>query len=617
MKPIGGGYRLRRCAPDMDRMLETSQKPLTDAGAVALIRRLVVEFGGKYWRRYLIAFALMAVAAGSTAASAYLIGEVVNQAYVHRSLNGIILLGVVTIVLFAIKGFATYGHAVMLSRIGNHIVAENQRRIFDKLLHHNLNFYADRHSSEFVARLTAGAAAASQVLNLLITAIGRDFLSLIGLVIVMVVQDPIMSLVGLIIAPPAILILRKLIRRVRGIAYNQFTGGARILETMQETLQGIRMVKAFGLEDVMRQRFDENVSMVETQSNKMARVANRSSPLMESLGGIAIALAFIYGGYRIIVTGAAPGEFFSFITAFLLAYEPAKRLARLNLDLNSGLVGVRILFDILDTPSTESSDNAGKPLVLQQAKVEFSDVTFAYRAGEPVLRGLSFIAQPGQLTALVGPSGGGKSTILNLLLRFYDPTNGTISIDGQDITSVSRHSLREQIAYVGQDVFLFRGTVRDNIAFGKSDATEDEIVAAAKAAYAHDFIMSFPNGYETSVGEHGLQLSGGQRQRIAVARALIRNAPMILLDEPTASLDSESERQVQRAFDHLCQNRTTIVIAHRLHTVAHADCIFVIEDGVAVESGRHDELLRRDQRYASFYRLQLQRQEERAPQPAA
>ena len=278
----------------------------------------------------------MAVAAGCTALSAYLIGNVINEAYVNQNFPGIVILGGVTVALFTTKGLATYGHSVMLSRIGNRIVADNQRAVFAKLLNEGLGFFSDRHSTEFIARLTAGAAAATQVINLLITSLGRDFLSLIGLVAVMVVQDPLMSFFSFVVAPPAFLVLRKLIRRIYAIARSQFHGGTRIIETLQETLQGIRIVKAFTLEDIMRERFDRNVAAVEHEANKMARVSNRASPLMETLGGCAIAIAIIYGGYRVIETGATPGQFFSFITAFLLAYEPAKRLARLNIELNSG-----------------------------------------------------------------------------------------------------------------------------------------------------------------------------------------------------------------------------------------------------------------------------------------
>jgi ATP-binding cassette subfamily B protein len=386
-----------------------------------------------------------------------------------------------------------------------------------------------------------------------------------------------------------------------------------VVETMQESLQGIRIVKAFTLEDTMRARFDANVADVELESNKMARIGQRATPLMEGLGGIAVCLGMMYGGYRVIATGATPGEFMSFMTAFLLAYEPAKRLARFNLEISSALVGVRILYEIIDGPTTEPADDARPALVLAKARIEFADVRFSYRSGEPVLRNLSFVAEPGLVTALVGPSGGGKSTTLNLMLRAYDVGDGAITIDGQNIAAVSRRSLRSQIAYVGQEVFLFRASVRDNIASGKPNASEAEVIAAAKAAHAHDFIMASPAGYDTSVGEHGLKLSGGQRQRIAIARALIKNAPIILLDEATAALDSESEHLVQEAIAELCRGRTTIVIAHRLSTIMHADRILVIQAGQVVESGRHDELLRKGGRYASFYRLQLRQQESLEP----
>ncbi len=580
--------------------------------AFALIRRLLTEQGLRHWRKYLFAFTLMALAAGCTAFSAYLIGDVINEGYVSRNLTNIFILGGITVALFTVKGLATYGHSVMLSQVGNRIVADNQRAVFAKLLNEGLDFFSERHSTEFIARLSTGAAACTQVINLLITSVGRDLLTLIGLIGVMVAKDPLMSLFSFVVAPPAFLVLRKLIRRVHTIGRNQFHSGTRILETLQETLQGIRIVKAFTLEDIMRERFDRNVAAVEHEANKMARVSNRSSPLMETLGGCALAIAITYTGYRVIETGATPGQFFSFITAFLLAYEPAKRLARLNIELNSGLVGVRILFDVIDSPPSEPSDLAKPPLRIETPRLEFDDVHFRYRSDQAVLSGMSLVAEPGKLTALVGPSGGGKSTVFNLILRFYEANRGRITIDRQDITTVSRRSLRQHVAYVGQDTFLFRGTIRENIAFGKPDASEDEIITAAKAAYAHDFITAFPRGYDTPVGEHGLQLSGGQRQRVAIARALIKNVPIILLDEATAALDSESELQVREAMEHLCRGRTTLAIAHRLHTVSHADCIYVVESGQVTESGRHDELLRKNGRYAAFYRLQLSEQEERS-----
>jgi ABC-type multidrug transport system fused ATPase/permease subunit len=581
-------------------------KKITDDpyGAAILIRRLVMEQGVAYWRRYLLAFALMAVSAATTAGSAYLLGKVINQAYVDKSVRGIAILSGVTIVIFIIKGLATYGHSVILSQISNAILANNQRRLFAKLMNESVAFFSERHSSEFLARLTAGANSVTQVLSLLINAVGRDLLSLIALVFVMVTQDPYMAILGFLVAPPAMLVLRKLVKRIKGLAHSQFTGTADIMETMQESLQGIRTVKAFTLEQTMRDRIDASITGVEQNANKMARVSNRSSPLMETLGGFAIAGALMYGGYRVVALGATPGQFFSFLTAFLLAYEPAKRLARLNIELNSNLIGARKLLEIVDSPASEPADDDKPALKLTDARVELRDVTFAYRPNEPILNRMSFVAEPGKVTALVGPSGGGKSTVLALLLRLYEVTNGDILIDGQTISKVSRTSLRHQTAYVGQDVYLFRDTIGQNIAFGKVGASQAEIVAAAKAACAHEFILGFPLGYETPVGEHGTQLSGGQRQRIAVARALVKDAPIILLDEATAALDSESEKQVQEAIEHLCQNRTTIVIAHRLHTIMHADAILVVEGGEIVERGRHDDLLRRGGRYASFFRLQ-------------
>ena len=585
-------------------------------GAILLIRRLLVEHAAAQWKRYAVAFGLMAIAAASTAAAAYLIGTVINQTYVEKNLAGVIFFGIVAALIFVARGMATYGQILMMARINNRIVADNQRKMFAALIHQNVGFFSDRHSSEFMARLKFGATAASQVLNMLAGAIGRDLLSVIALVTVMVIQDPVMSLVGLVVAPPALLFLRKLVRRIYAIARNQFIGDTRLLETLQETVSGIRIVKAYTLEDTMRKRLDADVAEVEQLANRAARVGNRASPLMESLGGVAVALAIVYGGYRVIETGAAPGQFVSFLAAFLLAYEPAKRLARLNIELSSALVGVRVLFEIIDHPPTEPNEDHKPPLQLSTARIEFKNVRFAYRPGEEVLRGMSFVAEPGHVMALVGPSGAGKSTVLNLAMRFYEMQSGTITIDGQNIADVSRNSLRQQIAYVGQETFLFHGTIRDNIAIGKLGATEEEIIAAAKAAHAHEFVSSFPAGYASLVGERGTKLSGGERQRIAIARALVKNAPIILLDEATAALDSESERLVQDAMAHLCAGRTTIVIAHRLNTIIHADRILVVEGGTIVEAGRHDELLRKGGRYAAFYRLQV-REQESAPIPIA
>ena len=501
---------------------------------------------------------------------------------------------------------ATYGHTVILSKISNAILANNQRRLFAKLMSESIGFFSERHSSEFLARLTAGrqihhrrAQPADQRRRARPAAADR-------LIVVMVMQDPVLSLLGLVVVPPAMLVLRKLVKRIKGLAHNQFTGTADIMETMQESLQGIRTVKAFTLEaDHAASASTRTSRSVERNANKMARVSNRSNPLMETLGGFAVAGCLLYGGYSVVALGATPGQFFSFMTAFLLADEPAKRLARLNIDLNSQLVGARMLLEIVDSPASEPADDDKPALKLTDARVEFRDVTFAYRPDEPVLQPHELRRRARQdhragrplRRRQVDRAGAAAAALRGERRRHPDRRP-------VDLRRVAAVRCAQQTAYVGQDVYLFRDTIRANIAFGKAGATEDEIVAAAKAACAHDFIMGFPLGYDTPVGEHGTQLSGGQRQRIAVARALIKNAPIILLDEATAALDSESEKQVQEAIEHLCQNRTTIVIAHRLHTIMHADAILVVEGGEIVERGRHDDLLRRGGRYASFFRLQ-------------
>jgi subfamily B ATP-binding cassette protein MsbA len=587
--------------------------PLDRKGDFGLILRVLREEARHHWIGGVLIAALMGLTAATTSAFAYLFANVINDVYFRRGFADVAALAGVIVVLFAVKGLATYGQDVMLAQVGNRVMADNQRRVFDKLLREGLEYFADKPSSQFGFTILGFTTSPTGVINTVLLGLGRDLMTLVGLVVVMVIQDPLLSLIGLVVMPPIVVSVRKLIKRVKKLFLTEFSGGMNILQLVQEMTQGLRVVKAFNLEAPMRQQMRGDIASIEAASNKVASVSNRNGPLMEALGGSAVALVLLYGGFRTLETGASPGEFVSFIGAFLLAYEPAKRIARMNIDLAGSLIGARMLYDILDSPPTEPDDSHKPALTVSKGRVEFIDVNFRYRANHPVLRNTSFVAEPGKVTALVGPSGGGKSTIFSLLLDFYQPQGGVIAIDGGHLGNVSRKSVRANIAYVGQEPFLFRGSIRDNIMCGKPDASEAELIAAAKVAHAHEFITSFPLGYDSPVGEFGSLLSLGQRQRVAVARALIKDAPIVLLDEPTASLDSESEHKVQEAMRRLCAGKTTLVIAHRLNTIVDADCIHVVENGAIVESGRHGELLRKDGRYATFFRLQFRENGEQSP----
>ncbi|WP_336800912.1 ABC transporter ATP-binding protein [Kaistia sp. MMO-174] len=576
-----------------------------DEGTIGVVVRILRANFRDHRKGYLISFGFLFVVAAMTSLSAWIMRDVVNQIFVAQDVRMLWVLSIGVMVIFIVKGFATYGQIVVQSRIGNRIVAENQKRFYDRCLTFGLDFFTDRASSELIMSISRGSNAIRSILDTIVLSLGRDLVTLIGLIFVMVYQAPLMSLIALVFAPIAIMFVTRLVKRIRNISKSEFTSSTQIVAIIQETVHGAKMVKAFGLANHMRDRLGEAVSQVEQRANKVSQLQARTSPLMESLGGISIGLVILYAGWATISAGKTPGEFMSFITALLLAYEPAKRLARMNVGIAESLIAVRALFDILDHPAsvTEADDKPG--LQLTRGKIELDNVGFGYRKKDRVLHGVSLSVDHGERLALVGPSGGGKSTILSLIQRFYDVQEGAVRVDGQDIRTVSVASLRHQIAFVSQDVFLFSGTVADNIRVGRLGATDAEVEQAARDAFAYDFIQGLPQGFQSNVGENGVQLSGGQRQRIAIARAILKNAPILLLDEATSALDSESERMIQIALDKLVEGRTTIVIAHRLATILNADKIAVIERGRVVEVGTHPELVGMSGVYEKLYRYQF------------
>jgi subfamily B ATP-binding cassette protein MsbA len=577
----------------------------SEAGAIAVLSRLLRDYGSEHKWAYAASALMLAIVAGTNVLAAALLRPVLNGMATAARFSEMRMLAFAVLGLFVLRGLATYGSLVVLSRTGNRIVAAVQSRVFDQLLRQNLLYFQDRHSSEFIARLALAANGVRDSLQVLAQGIARDSLSVAGLVAVMIWRDPLIAFMALCVLPVAALILGRVIRRVRAFARRSFDGSTQIMQTMSETVFGMRIVKAFNLEDMMRKRMDAAVRVVERSANRMAAGGALATLMADSLAGLAIGFAIFYGSWRVSIGHGDVGAFVSFLGALLLAYEPAKRLGRLNVDIQNGLVGARLIYEVLDAPQGEAPQPGCAKLTVERGRVVIEDARFAFRPGEYVIDDLNLVAEPNSTTALVGPSGGGKTTILGLIQRFYTLSHGRVTIDGQDISKVDLPSLRDRIAFVSQDVFLFRGSIRENIAVGRTGATEAEIVAAARKAHAHDFILQFAAGYETNVGEQGAQLSGGQRQRIAIARAILKDAPILLLDEPTAALDSESEREVQKALDDLRQGRTTLVVAHRLQTIVGSNRIWVIEGGRAVETGEHQELIARRGAYYAFFAAQF------------
>jgi ATP-binding cassette subfamily B protein len=569
-----------------------------------LLARILRDNGRAYLPRYALAFLFMALFAASTALSAWMMKDVINKIFVDSDPKALAWIPAAIVAIFAVKGVASYAQEVTLSRIGNRFVADAQNRLFNHVLQMNLSFYQRYPSNDLIMRITHSANGARDMLNLMAVSFGRDALTLGGLVAVMVSMDPIMSAICLVGGPFLAIAVRKLSRRMRKVAEGQNLSAATIIGAMRETSQGIRIVKAFQMEDQLRERMHKGIKAMERMGNKIVAVQASMNGLVEVLAGLAIGLVVLYAGWRSFSFGETPGQFFAFIAALLMASDPLRRLSRLQLQLTAAAAGAQMMYNLLDLSPSEKPAPA-PDLVVRGGEIRFEKVRFAYKPGVPVLADLDLVAPAGRTTALVGASGGGKTTIFNLLLRFWPPDAGTIRIDGQSVAAVSLASLRRHIALVSQDVFLFDGTVRDNIRSGRPDASDEEIAAAARAAHADAFVRALPGGYATPVGELGGQVSGGQRQRITLARAFLKDAPIVLLDEPTSALDSETELVIQRALGELTRGRTTLVIAHRLATVLRADLIHVVEGGRVVESGTHRELLRADGAYARLYRLQL------------
>jgi ATP-binding cassette, subfamily B, bacterial MsbA len=576
--------------------------------SAALVWRLARDFMRPHVRRILFAFLLMGLAAGSTAGRACLMEPVLDRIFVAREGSLLLLIAGGALALALVKGLADYGDAVLMTRVGQRVIADVQLALFARLMRADLAYFHAHSSGTLISRFTSDAAllrgAAANVLG----AIGKDAVTVAFLVGVMFYQDWLLALISFFVFPLAIRPIVAIGRRMRRVTASAQAEIGQFTTLLSQTFQGARHVKAYGMEEYEERRAAGLIERLFSLIDRGTRTRSRASPMMETLGGTAIAVVILYGGHQVISGARTPGALFSFITALLLAYQPLKSLANLNASLQEGLAAAQRIFEVLDVEPAIRDLPEARPLRISGGEIRFEDVRFGYVPGIPVIDGLSLTIPAGRTVALVGPSGAGKSTILNLIPRFYDIERGSITIDGQDVRRVTIASLREAIALVAQEVSLFDDTVRANIAYGRFGATSAEIEEAARAAAADDFIHELPQSYDTMVGEHGVRLSGGQRQRIAIARAMLKNAPILLLDEATSALDSESERHVQRALNALIRGRTTLVIAHRLSTVQGADLICVLDRGQIVETGRHPELLARGGLYARLYAMQFAEQ---------
>ncbi|HVA15842.1 MAG TPA: lipid A export permease/ATP-binding protein MsbA [Stellaceae bacterium] len=582
-----------------------------------LMRRLMSEFLRPHLGKMLLAFAAMGIVAASTAANAWMMQPLLDKVFVQHDETLLMIIPAAVIALAVVKGFAGYAQSVWMTTVGQRIVADIQLKLFARLMRADIAYFHANPTGTLISRFVNDAGLLRGCATNVMAGLGKEAVTAVFLISLMFYQDWLLAIIASVAFPIAFRPMQRIGKRMRRVSANTQVETGQFMTLLNQTFQGARYVKAYSMEAYEMSRAERIIESLYRLVEKAQRVRAISSPLMESLGGIAVALVILYGGHQVLSGARSPGAFFSFVTALLLAYQPLKTLAGLNVSLQEGLAAAQRLFTVLDIEPEIYDRDGAATLQVARGEVRFENVRFAYGENSEALRGVTLEVPAGKTVALVGASGAGKSTIMNLIPRFYDVGAGAVLVEGQDVRAVTLASLRAAIGLVSQEVSLFDDTVRANIAYGRFGASEAEIVAAAKAAAADDFIRSLPQGYDTPVGEHGVKLSGGQRQRLSIARAMLKNAPILLLDEATSALDTESERQVQGALKLLMHGRTTLVIAHRLSTVLEADIIYVVDDGRIVERGSHDELVRRDGVYARLHALQFLGHDLAAPLPTA
>ena len=600
----------------MTPISERESEKITDLPTMGLVRRLVQEYLAGHVGTLLVAAVAMVLVAGATAAYAWLMQPLLDDILLNKDRSMLIVVPFAVFGVAVLIGFSSFTQTYLMGATGQRIVAEMQSRLFAHQMRADLAYFHNEASGKLVSNFLEDANLLRIAVARAITGISKDVLMLVFLIGLMVYRSWEMTLVVVAIFPIAIVPVRLLGARMRVASRTMQERTGSLASILSETFLGARQIKAYGREKFEADRAKAAINARLKSWNHMVFIRASNAPVMEALGGVAVAVIIFYGGSQVIDGAMTPGDLFSFITALLFAYQPMKRIANLNAVLQEGLAAAQRIFALMDASPEIADRPDAKQLVVTDGTVEFENVTFQYGDGRVGLSEVSMSLAAGRTVALVGPSGGGKTSLLNLIPRFYDVTEGRIFVDGMDVRDATLESLRGAIALVSQEAALFSGSVRDNIEYGRAGASDDEIIACAKAAAAHDFVTAMPDGYDTLVGEGGALLSGGQRQRIAIARAMLKDAPILLLDEATSALDTESERQVQVALARLMKDRTTLVVAHRLSTVAGADIIHAMDQGRIAESGTHAELLVRGGLYESLYSAQHDQGGRNGPAPA-
>ncbi|MDA8419496.1 MAG: lipid A export permease/ATP-binding protein MsbA [Desulfobacteraceae bacterium] len=579
----------------------TLPRPMTNRQLIRRTATLIKPYRGQL----VIAMVSMVIVSIMGSAQAYLIKPLIDKIFVTRDQTMLNLLPFALIGVFLIKGVFYYTYTSLLDIAGQSVISDLRKRLFAHIHDLPISFFHHTPTGELMARIINDATLIQNAVSRALIGVLKDLCQIIGLLGVVFYLNWRLASISLIFLPLAVVPVVKFGKRFRRLSTNNQKTVAKVSNILHETITGQRIVKAFGMEGYETRRFSATVDDLLSIIVKDIRTNSLQHPLMEFLGGLGIGAVIWYGGHQVIKGQSTPGAFLSFLASMVMIYEPIKGVSDINSALQQGLAAAARVFGLLDVKPAITDAVGAVELPPFRRTIDFQGVDFAYDQGEPVFSGLNLTIRAGEVLAIVGPSGGGKTTLANLLPRFFDVTGGVILLDGHDLRRVTMRSLRAQMAVVSQQTILFNDTVRNNIAYGDPNRDLREIEAAAQAAYALDFIRELPEGFDTVVGESGARLSGGQQQRLSIARALLKNAPILILDEATSALDTESEREVQKALDNLMQNRTTLVIAHRLSTIAKADRIVVIKEGRIVEEGRHEELLAKGGLYTTLHGMQF------------